>query len=255
MSPGRLLLMVFGALGAGLVSSITGGTSLVTVPLLLLAGVEPQSAIGTNMLVVAALSAGSAARFQVAKAVPCNPTLILALAAIPGSLAGALATVWLDERTLRLIISTALLAMAALLTIHPTFGAARAKTGPRLRSLGYFVLSLWAIYGGMFSGGYATLLTFGVVFFFGCTLPEAIAASKVINFVGSAAASVVFITRGLVRWDLAVCMGIAAALGGWIGAKLALRSRPEQIRRLFALLLGAIGAKVGYDACRTSRSS
>jgi len=255
MSPGRLLLLALGTLGAGLVSSITGGTSLMTVPLLLLAGVEPQLAIGTNMIVVAALSAGSAARFQMAKAVPRDPTLILALAAVPGSLLGALAAAMLDERTLRLIISTALLALATLLTIHPTFGAARAKTGPRLRILGYFVLSLWAVYGGVFSGGYATLLTFGVVFFFGCTLPEAIAASKAINFLGSAAASIVFVAHGLVRWDLAVCMGIAAALGGWIGAKLALRSQPAQIRRLFALLLAAIGAKVGYDVCRPSRSS
>ena len=255
MSTLRLLLLALGTLGAGLLSSITGGTSLITVPLLLLAGVEPQSAIGTNMIVVAALSAGSAARFQMVKAVPRDPTLVLALAAIPGSLLGALAAVWLDERTLRLIISAALLTMAALLTVHPTFGASRAKPEPRLRMLGYLVLSLWAVYGGMFSGGYATLLTFGVVFFFGRTLPEAIAASKIINFLGSAAASIVFVSRGLVRWDVAVCMGIAAATGGWLGAKVALRLRPEQIRRLFAVVLAAVGAKVGYDACRSHRST
>ncbi len=254
MSPLRLLLLSLGTFGAGIISSITGGTSLITVPLLLLAGVEPQSAIGTNMIVVAALSAGSAARFRMVKAIPRDPTLALALSAIPGSLLGSLAVVLLDDRTLRLIISGALLAMAALLTVHPTFGASRSKSGPRIMMLGYLVLSLWAVYGGMFSGGYATLLTFGIVFFFGRTLPEAVAASKVINFVGSAAASIVFVARGLVSWDLAVCMGIAAALGGWLGAKLVLLLRPEQIRRLFALVLGAIAVKVGYDACRTNRS-
>jgi uncharacterized membrane protein YfcA len=97
-------------------------------------------------------------------------------------------------------------------------------------------------------------LSLALVFFFGHTLSDGIAASKLVNLVSSVAAGAVFASRHLVRWDLVTWMGLAAVLGGWCGARIALRSAPEQLRRLFALVLAAIGVKVGYDSLAGRRS-
>jgi uncharacterized membrane protein YfcA len=247
MSPLRVLVLALVSLCGGVLSSITGGTSLLTVPAMLLAGMEPHVAVGTNMLVVAALSAGSAGRFATAAALPSRPTLVLAITAVPGSLLGALSAVALPETTLRIVISAAMLAMAALLGFRPTLGQERVRVSRRLSFLGTCLLALWALYGGLFSGGYATVLTLGIIVFFGSPLSEAVGIAKVVNLTGSAAAVLVFVWCKKVDWVVGGSMGASAAVGGWIGATVSLRAKPEFIRRLFATVIAAIGIKFGYD--------
>ena len=247
------MLLCAATFAASVLSSITGGTSLITVPVLLLMGLEPRGAIATNMVVVAAISAGAAAKFHLEGAIPRRPTLPLVVSAIPGSVLGALAVGYLDERVLRLIILCALTAMVAILTVRSDFGARSDGRSRRTILIGYAALALWSVYGGLFSGGYATVLTFGIVFFFGCNLSQSVAISKVVNLVGSLAASAVFATQHVIRWDLVPLLAVSAALGGWLGARLVLRARPEQIRRLFALVLAGIATKTGYDTWRSGR--
>jgi uncharacterized protein len=247
VNPLRVLLLVVVALLGGVLSAITGGTSLLTVPAMLLAGMEPHVAVGTNMLVVVALSAGSAGRFVTAGALPRRPTLMLSITAVPGSVLGALSAVALSEGTLRSVISVAMLSMAALLAFRPSLGQERASVSRRFSFGGSCLLALWALYGGLFSGGYATVLTLGIVVFFGAPLTEAVGIAKVVNLTGSAAAALVFVSFGKIDWVVGVSMGAGAALGGWIGATVTLRAKPEFIRRLFATVVAAIGIKVGYD--------
>ena len=83
--------------------------------------------------------------------------------------------------------------------------------------------------------------------FFGTPLTEAVGIAKVVNLAGSAAALFVFVSCGKVDWVVGVSMGAAAALGGWISATVSLRASPEFIRRLFAMVIAAIGIQVGYD--------
>jgi uncharacterized membrane protein YfcA len=231
-----------------MLSSITGGTSLLTVPLLLLLGLDPPGAIATNMIVVALLSAGASAKFVAVGRMPWRPALGLSLTAIPGSIVGAFIAIRIDPSLLRLIISGALLGMAMVFGLQPRLGADSRPVSSRTELVGYVAMALWALYGGLFSGGYATVLSLALVFFFGRTLSDGIAASKLVNLVSSAAAGAVFASRHLVRWDVVTWMGLAAIFGGWCGARIALRSAPEQLRRLFAFVLAAIGLKVGYDS-------
>jgi uncharacterized membrane protein YfcA len=242
-----LLLTAVASVG-GILSAITGGTSLLTVPAMLLVGMEPHVAIGTNMLVVAALSAGSAGRFATARALPRQPTLILAATAVPGSVLGALSAVAINEGALRIGISLAMVSMAALLALRPSpLGETREPVSPRFSRLGVCLLAAWALYGGFFSGGYATVLTMGIVFFFGVPLGEGVGIAKVVNLAGSLAATVVFASWGKIDWAVGVAMGLAAAAGGWIGATITMRARPASIRKLFGVVIAAIGIKVGYD--------
>jgi uncharacterized protein len=247
VDPIRVLVLAVVALVGGVLSAITGGTSLLTVPAMLFAGMEPHVAVGTNMLVVAALSAGSAGRFATAGALPRRPTLMLTITAVPGSVLGALSAVALSEGTLRAVISVAMLSMAALLAFRPSLGQERVSVSRRFSLLGTSLLALWALYGGLFSGGYATVLTLGIVVFFGTPLTEAVGIAKVVNLAGSAAAALVFVSCRKVDWMIGAPMGAAAVLGGWIGATVSLRAKPELIRRLFATVITAIGIKVAYD--------
>ena len=233
---------------AGIFAAITGGTSLLTVPVMLVAGMSAGSAVATNMLVITSLSIGSALRFRRAGIAPGNPTVGLVLVSLPGSVLGACLAVHMSELALRTVIAVALVGMTIVLGFQP-----KLTTRPRAvrtRIAGYVAMAIWAIYGGMYSGGYATVLTLACVFFFGLSLLEAIAVAKVVNLAGSLAATLLLVSQGRVQWDIGLAMSATALVGGWLGAHFALRWGPQTLRRLLFVAVAGLGAKASYDAER-----
>jgi len=206
--------------------------------------------VATNMFVLASLSLGAAVRFLRARAVPVHPTAGLILVSVPGSVLGAFLAVLMSELALRSIIAVAMVAMGFLLAFQPQLGASRRERSPRMRVVGYVAMAAWGVYGGMFSGGYATVLTLACVAFFGLRLLEGIAVTKVVNLAGSLAATLVFVVEGRVQWGIGLPMSAAALLGGWAGAHLALRWGPQPVRRLLFVVVTGLGAKLVYDAER-----
>jgi uncharacterized membrane protein YfcA len=250
VSAGRLALLAAVGFCAAAVGAITGGNSLLTVPAMLLAGMDARTAVATNMLGVTFLSAGATARFLRARAIPRRPTGGLILLALPGSILGAFVAMRLGDAALRLIISVAMLGMAAFIALAPRFGeTAQARSG-RARALGYALSAVWAIYGGLFSGGYTTVLTFGCVVLFGSTLVEAVALTKPVNFAGSAAATLAFAALGRIEWRLGVVLSAAMVVGGWMGAHLVLRAGTAWVRRIFVVTVAALAIKLLVDAFR-----
>jgi uncharacterized protein len=246
----RILLLAAVGFVAGVFASITGGNSLLTVPVMMLAGMGAVGAVATNMFVLASLSLGAAVRFLRARAVPLHPTAGLVLVSVPGSALGAFIAGLMSELALRTIIAVAIVAMGFLLAFQPQLGASQRARSPRMRVVGYVAMAAWGVYGGMFSGGYATVLTIACVALFGLRLLEGIAITKVVNFVGSVAATLVFVAEGRVQWGVALPMSATAMLGGWVGAHLALRWGPQPVRRLLLIVITGLGAKLVYDAER-----
>jgi len=72
-----------------IISVVTGATSLVTVPVLLLMGVEPRVALATNMLALTFLSGGAAVPFLVSGEFERRGLPFLLALTFVGSVAGA----------------------------------------------------------------------------------------------------------------------------------------------------------------------
>ena len=230
------LTLVLLALTSGLaaaVGAITGGNSLLTVPVMLLAGMPPGAAVATNMVASLALTVSATARFAAARALPRSPTLGLALLALPGSLLGAELAVGLPRAVMRAIVAGGMLSIALLLWRVPDFGAIERHTSARRRGLGYAASALWAVYGGVFSGGYTTVLTLGAVAMFGVTLKQSVALTKPVNLASCAAAVALFVWRDVIVWRVALPMAGAALAGGWVGAHFAAGRDARWIRRIF----------------------
>ena len=240
---------------AAAIASITGGSSLLTVPVLMLSGMDPATAVATNMLVLTSLSAGAAARFRRAGGIPLHPTAGLVLVSVPGSMLGAFLAVNVSETFLRTTVAVAMLGMTSLILLQPDFGQRAKLPSQRRRVLGYATLGLWSIYGGLFSGGYATVLTLGCAGLFGLTLLDSVAATRVINLAGSLAATLVFASQGKIDWAAGSAMSLAALAGGWVGAHFALRWGPQTVRRLLLVSTVALSGKLLWDAARSQRTS
>jgi len=240
----EIALVCGAAAVAAAVGAITGGHSLVGVPLLIFFGLEPTVAVATNMAGVAALSLGAAARFTGGGHVGKHPTIALTLLAIPGAVLGARITVELPAQVLQGIIATAMIALVVFIAMKPDWGSERSSLSRRRVVLGYAAATIWAVYGGLFSGGYTTVLTVLVVACFGTTLLEAVATTKWINLANSAAAVAVFAQAGVVDWQVALPYACAMAVGGVAGAQWASRVSARRLRQLLLTVVVAMAVRL-----------
>ncbi|HET6612215.1 MAG TPA: sulfite exporter TauE/SafE family protein [Kofleriaceae bacterium] len=241
-----------GFVAAGM-GAIAGGNSLIVVPVLILLGMDSVSAVATNMFGVTFLSLAATVRFSRSGHLRRHPTLGLTVLAVPGGIVGAGIAVSLSHEALSAIIAGAMIVMAGFLALRAGIGAKTVHVSRRRVIIAYALSAVWAVYGGMFSGGYTTVLTVGCVVLFGTTLLEAVALTKIVNLVSSATATAVFIATGTIDYEIAVLLAIAMAAGGFAGAHLAIRE-PKKLRGVviaialilaLALILRAAGILPG----------
>ena len=80
----------------------------------------------------------------------------------------------------------------------------------------------------------------------GLDLVNANAIKVVVIFILTAIALPVFIVRGQVDWGFAVVLAVGFAIGGWLGARLAVRGGEKIIRPvLIAAVVALAGRMIG----------
>jgi len=239
MSPGSLTALALIYFATAVVTVVTGSTSLITIPVLLQFGIEPRTAVATNMLALGMLSLGGLRPFLGKSAIdrPRSPWLIALTAA--GSAAGAILLFAVPVKWMTLIIPVAMISVLIVLPLEPK----QAPPSPQRAGLGYAVMAALSIYGGFLSGGYATLVTTAGIVFFRYPLLRGIAMAKMLNAVSSLIAVAVFARYGIIDWRLGIILSAAGFLGGAIGTHWAQKMPAAMLRRLFLLAVAALALK------------
>jgi len=247
----KLLILIAVFFLTSLVSVVTGSTSLITVPVLIAVGIETHVAIATNMLALTFLSAGGSIPY-IGKGIIDRRRLPLALVlTVAGSAIGALVMLKVPAKAVQLTLAVVMFAAAALILIRSKSGSG--KTASRTRGLsksgaysvfGYAATFLLAVYGGSFSGGYVTMLTAAFVFFFGMTLLESVATTKIVNLFSSGVATLVFFWRGIVDWKLGVVLGLVMFVGALLGSHISMKISSTWLRRIFIVAVLGMALKM-----------
>jgi uncharacterized membrane protein YfcA len=238
----QLVLLTLTMLVTGAVGAITGGNSLINVPLMIMIGMPPRQAVATNMFAVIFMTVSATARFARAGVLRWHLLAPLGAITVVTSALGAVIAVKLPETVVKLVVGISMGVLVAFIALHhpkapPPATAAR-------RTAGYIGATLLGVYGGFFSGGYTTLMTVLCTVCFGLTMMESVAVTKPVNLISCVAASIVFFAGGII--DLRVGLPLAAAnlVGGWLGAHAALKGGDRFVRALFLLTVAALAVKL-----------
>jgi uncharacterized protein len=236
------------ALVAGTIDAIAGGGGLLTLPALLLAGLPPHLALGTNKGQSVFGSFAALLRFSRAGLVDRRRAWTTFPLGLLGSLAGAALVLAVSPQALRGLVLGLLVAAAAFVALWRPAprspGAARPPA--RAAAAGAIALGIGA-YDGFFGPGTGTLLIVAFAAVLGDGLTQASAAAKVVNFASNLAALLVFSTRGAVAWRIALPMAGAQLLGGWLGAHLAVRRGDGLVRGAAVAVALALAARLAWD--------
>ncbi|QXZ09245.1 sulfite exporter TauE/SafE family protein [Comamonas sp. Y33R10-2] len=243
---GHLALLLAAAFTAGALNAVAGGGSFLTLPALVFTGVPPvvANATGTVALLPGYLAGAWGFKDDMAPPPGLSMKQVVVLSLIGGSVGAAL-LLFTPDATFRKVVPWLLLAATALFAFGPQLrawaaGKQAADTAPAVAKAAAGMLMV-AIYGGYFNGGLGILLLalFGLL---GQTQLNAMNGMKnLVSALLTAIAVVIYAVGGIVQWQQALIMMVAATLGGYLGARVA-RQIPAPMLRWGIVATGLVMA-------------
>ena len=247
LEPWQLALLFLTGLVAGFVDAIAGGGGLITLPVMLSCGFDPQTALGTNKL-QAVFGSGSASwqytRAGVVKLPDCARGFAITFVA---AIAGSWAVQRLDPVLLRRAIPIVLVLIALYVLLKPALGEADA---PARMSRTHFDLlfgGLLGFYDGFLGPGTGTFWTTAFVLCLGFNLTRATGCTKVMNFASNLSSLGLFLFRKKVLFIPGLAMGAGQLFGARLGASMVVQRGARFIRPIFITVVLAITVKLIYD--------
>ncbi len=224
---------------AGVLNTLAGGGSLLTLPALVFLGMPAADANGTNRVAVVVQSLVAARRFRERGILPLGSVWGLLPVTLVGALVGAWASLQLDETGLRRAMAVVMVAIVGLLWLQPERWLRR--THRRLPAWGVqLVFAFVGFYGGFIQAGVGVLLLVALSLGRGLDLVQANAAKVVLVLLFTLPALVLFWAQGAVQWLPGVVLSLGTAAGAEVGARLAVAKGAPAIR--VAVTVAVVGA-------------
>jgi uncharacterized membrane protein YfcA len=236
-SPLLLGLLFLTGLAAGFTDSIAGGGGLLTVPVLLAAGLPPQLALGTNKL-QSSFGSVTASLVYLRTGVVRMGGLWLAVAlTVVGASGGTLLVQALSGDSLRALIPWLLLAVFLFFLFKPGLGLTQRPGHLALPVLLAIFAPLLGFYDGFLGPGTGSFWAFALVLLGGLELRSATGITKILNATSNLVSLAWFLLAGSVWFTGGLVMGAGQLLGARLGAGLVVRRGAGFVRPVFLVVV------------------
>jgi uncharacterized membrane protein YfcA len=241
LTPLHVALLLLGGLVAGVVNTLAGGGSLLTVPLLVLVGLPGTVANGTNRIGILLQSAAAAWSFRSRGVFEPRAVGRVMLPVGAGAGAGALWAAQLADATFERVFGVLMLVLLVpTLRRPPAAGAPGTRLGPVASAALFFGVGLYA---GAFQAGVGIPLLFALLHA-GWDSVRANAIKAAVVAVATLVAVPVFAAEGQIEWLPAALLAAGFTAGGSLGAHLAVGGGERLVRPVLAVAVMALAARM-----------
>ncbi len=225
-----LTLIAIGVL-FGVINTLAGGGSVLSLPALLILGVPPHAANATNRVVGITQTLSALSSFWRAGALKGERLWPwLTLAPFGGSL-GARASLWVSQQQMGVAIQLCLVAISLFTLLAPRRLLDGPPPPPRGAGARALFGALTVLYGGFLQAGIGLVSVYYLRFVCGYDLVRA-TALKVVIIAGLTLPSLLtFLCYGQVRWGVGLTLALGGALGAQVGVRLSLSPRGAAVIR------------------------
>jgi uncharacterized membrane protein YfcA len=246
----QAVLIVGAGLAAGVINAVAGAGTLITFPALLALGYPPLVANVSNTVGLIPASITGALGFRKELAGQWRELAKMVVASAIGGITGAILLLILPSETFGAVVPFLLIAAAILAAIQPRVArcvrarSAEAPESTRRVNLPLLLAVFFTgIYGGYFGAAQGVILLALLGILWSTDLHRANGAKNVLAGVANVVSATLFVASGAVDWFVAVLVGVGAACGGFIGAKIG-RRIPAPLMRAILVVVALIAATV-----------
>lgn len=245
------LLIASGAL-AGFVNTLTGSGSLVSLAMLVFAGLPANVANGTNRLGVLVQSLVGVGTFARQSKMHVSGSEWFIVPAIAGSILGAIVATDLNKEVMEKVLGTVMVVMLGVIIYKPKkWQRAVSEAAQNKTVLNLAIFFAVGFYGGFIQAGIGIFLMVALVLGARFNTQEATVLKMTIVLFLTIPALVIFIWYNQVHWLYGGVMAIGQSLGAWVAARFALTSPHAATwthRLLVAVVVVSIGSLFGVFA-------
>lgn len=240
---GYWLLLLGTGLIAGVINTLAGGGSNLTIPALMVMGMPADVANATNRVGVFFQTLTATLGFKRAGKLDNSDAVDVIVPTLAGSVVGALLAALLPLWLLKPLLLGAMLTVALVILLRPSVltpepGEPSFKVADKPQS--FWLLLLAGVYGGFIQAGVGFILILAIAgsLRFDMVRTNALKVAATLAF--TSLSLIVFIAFDLVEWRPGLVLAAGTIVGAWLAVKLALRLPNSAIRWfLFVMTLAA----------------
>lgn len=231
---------------AGIINTIAGGGSNLTIPALMMLGMPPDIANATNRVGVLLQGVTASHSFLRHRRLPLHDIVAIMLPLLIGGLFGSLFASLAPAALLKYLMLGSMIAVALIILLRPNVIAPVAGTIPlkvkEAQPKSLCLLLIAGFYGGFVQAGVGFILitTFAGVLRYDMVASNALKVFATVFF--TAVSLLVFIINDQVRWVPGLILAAGTMLGALIGVKLAINISQKTMK--WCLLIMTIVASV-----------
>lgn len=215
--------------------TLIGGSSIVTIPLLMLLGLPPHTAIGTDRFGVIGVGIAGWYKFQKKGLINYRLGLVAAIPILFGSAVGANIVLQISEVVLKNVIIVTNIILVIFLMFNPGIGVEKRKAPLNTKDYigGVIISFIVGVYGGFYGAMAGTLAVYIFLMWFRQTFIESAASMKLGSVSMTVTAATVFGLNNAVDYYLGSGMFIGCLIGSYIGAHYSERIGNVWVKRIF----------------------
>lgn len=238
-----LSILFLVAIIAGFIDTLAGGGGLITMPALLISGIPPLAALGTNKLQGSVGTATSSYMMLKHKRIRWHNVKHLMLFAFIGSALGSIAVQFINVEVLSFIIPFVLLLITIYFSISPMPNHEGSTPRVSNKKYKYAVVPTIGWYDGMFGPGTGSFFSLAGVSLRGHGLLNATAIAKALNFSTNIASLFVFMIAGQLVWVAGMVMMLGQVIGAWLGSHCLFKIKAVYLRAVVIFMCLSMLAK------------
>ena len=250
------LILFYGLVGliAGFIDAIAGGGGLLTLPSLILSGLDPMSALATNKLQSTFGSGTATLTFFRHGYLNGRKILLFMLLSGGGASLGTLAVSAIPTQDIAKALPFLIMGVALYFILSPKLSNEHSRAlMPEWLFLALCV-PLIGFYDGIFGPGTGSFFMVVFTLLRGQGAIHATAQSKVCNLASNFASLATFALSGKIVLAAGIPMGVGQVLGAWLGARASIRVGIALIRPLVVLVSLSLATRLAFEAFPSLKS-
>lgn len=239
------VLALLAGVVAGVINTLAGSGSLITLPMLIFLGLPANEANATNRVGVLLQNVVGIRTFQASGKLNVKGWLWLTVPAVLGSLVGAQIAVDLNEQIMNRVIGAVMIVMLLLILFDPQRWLRQRSEVKEGRPSLPLLIAFFAIgvYGGFIQAGVGIFILSALVLGASYNLVDANTIKLIIVLAFTIAAVAIFAANSQIHWGVGLLMAAGQSAGAWLAARFAARSKNANVwvrRLLIAVIVASI---------------